>query len=32
MLLVAVFVLCCIGNIIDMSEEIHYLKGNRKEE
>lgn len=32
MLLVAVFVLCCIGNIIDMSNEIDYLKGDREEE
>ena len=26
--LFVVFVICCIGNIIDMSDEIDYLKGD----
>lgn len=32
MLLFVVFVICCLVNIIDMSDEIDYLKGNKEEE
>lgn len=27
-----VFVICCLGNLSDMLDEIHYLKDNREEE